>query len=246
MVRLTQIWRHPVKSHGHEALSQVSLTAGQTLPWDRTWAVAHEASKADGSAWVPCANFSRGSKAPGLMAISARLDEETSTLTLTHPDLPRLTVRPDEEGARLIDWARPVMPADRAASARVIRVPGRGMTDSAFPSISIGNLATHRAIEQKLGQSLDVRRWRINLWLDGLDPWKEFDWIGQEIRVGNVSLRIREPITRCMATTANPDTGIRDADTLGTLKSWGHTDMGIYAEVTTSGKIAIGDSLEAS
>lgn len=246
MVRLAQIWRHPVKSHGHEALSQVSLTAGQTLPWDRTWAVAHEASKADGSAWVRCANFSRGSKAPGLMAISARLDEETSTVTLTHPDLPMLTVRPDEEGARLIDWARPIMPADRAASARVIRVPGRGMTDSAFPSVSIGNLATHRAIEQKLGQTLDVRRWRINLWLDGLEPWQEFDSIGQEIRIGNVGLRVREPITRCLATTANPDTGIRDADTLGTLKTWGHTDMGIYAEVSASGKIAIGDSLEAS
>ena len=47
---VTEIWRHPVKSHGREALETVTLTAGQTMPGDRVWAVAHEASTADGSA----------------------------------------------------------------------------------------------------------------------------------------------------------------------------------------------------
>jgi uncharacterized protein YcbX len=244
MVRVAQIWRHPVKSHGYEALSEVSLTAGRTMPWDRTWAVAHEASVADGSEWVPCANFSRGAKAPSLMAINARLDEQTAALTLTHPELPTLSFNPDDDGARLIDWVQPIMPVDRAASARVIRAPDRGMTDTNFPSISIGNLATHRVIEQKLGRPLDTRRWRLNLWVDGLDPWQEFDLVGQSIQIGSSQLVVRERITRCLATTANPETGIRDADTLGTLKTWGHTDMGIYAEVTASGKIATGDTLE--
>ena len=72
---LAQIHRHPIKSHGRESLAAVALGAGAGLPWDRHWAVAHDASRADGSAWAPCANFSRGSKAPSLMAINARLDE---------------------------------------------------------------------------------------------------------------------------------------------------------------------------
>ncbi|TCS61974.1 hypothetical protein EDD52_110149 [Primorskyibacter sedentarius] len=244
MGRVAQIWRHPIKAHGCEELTHVSLSEGQTLPWDRTWAVAHEASKADGSDWVPCANFSRGAKAPGLMAIRAKFDETTKTLTLTHPDLAELRFRPDDEGDKLIAWTRPLMPEDRAASARVIAAPERGMTDTDYPSVSIGNLATLRAVEEKLGQPLDVRRWRMNLWLDGLAPWQEFDWVGKEIRIGGARLRISEPVTRCLATTANPETGIRDADTLGALKSWGHTDMGVYGEVTASGDIAIGDNLE--
>ena len=93
---VTQIWRHPIKSHGREPLDQVSLTAGQTMPGDRIWAVAHELSTADGSEWVPCQNFNRGSKAPRLMAIDAHLDDASGAVTLTHPDRPELTFAPDD------------------------------------------------------------------------------------------------------------------------------------------------------
>ena len=64
MPRVTDIFRHPLKSHGREALKEVTLSQGAAMPWDRHWAVVHEASKADGSGWASCANFSRGSKAP--------------------------------------------------------------------------------------------------------------------------------------------------------------------------------------
>ena len=62
--RITDILRYPIKSHGREAVARVTLTEGQSLPWDRHWAVAHEASDADGSDWVPCRNFTRGAKCP--------------------------------------------------------------------------------------------------------------------------------------------------------------------------------------
>ena len=55
---------------------------------------------------------------------------------------------------------------------------------------------------------------------------------------------MRERIKRCMATTANPDTGRRDADTLGALESgWDHRDFGIYGEVVTPGRVARGDAV---
>ena len=241
---VSSLWRHPIKSHGREALAAVTLEAGKTMPGDRVWAVAHDASRADASAWAPCTNFSIGSKAPGLMAIDARLDAAGGTVTLTHPDLPPLTFDPDREGARLIAWTRPIMPPERAASARVVRVPGRGMTDTDYPSVSIGNRATHRAIEARIGHALSEKRWRLNIWLDGLDPWEEFDWLGREIGIGEVRLRVRERIRRCQATTANPETGARDADTLAALSGWGHQDMGVYAEVLRGGRLVVGDALE--
>ncbi|WP_170533728.1 MULTISPECIES: MOSC domain-containing protein [Ruegeria] len=239
---VTQLWRHPIKSHGREAVETVNVTPGQTMPGDRVWAVAHEASKADSSKWVPCANFSRGAKAPQLMAISTQSNGDT--LTLSHPDRPDLTFAPDSEQQAFLDWVRPLMPANRAASARIIRVPGRGMTDSDFPSISLCNLASHRAVGQKLGQDLSVRRWRGNIWFDGLPLWEEFDWLGREVQIGEAVLRVRERITRCLATTANPDTGVRDTDTLGALETWGHQDFGVYAEVLEGGAISVGDKVE--
>ncbi|MEW2915495.1 MOSC N-terminal beta barrel domain-containing protein [Ruegeria sp. ANG10] len=239
---VTQLWRHPIKSHGREAVETVNVTPGQTMPGDRVWAVAHEASKADGSKWVPCANFSRGAKAPQLMAISTQSNGDT--LTLSHPDRPDLTFAPDSEQQAFLDWVRPLMPVNRAASARIIRVPGRGMTDSDFPSISLCNLASHRAVGQKLGQDLSVHRWRGNIWLDGMPLWEEFDWLGREVQIGEAVLRVRERITRCLATTANPDTGVRDSDTLGALETWGHQDFGVYAEVLEGGAISVGDKVE--
>ncbi len=239
---ITDIWRHPIKSHGRERLDDVTLTPGQTMPGDRVWAVAHEASKADGTRWVPCANFSRGAKAPQLMAISARM--EGGQVTLRHPQRPDLSFDPDTQQDEFLKWVSPLMPADRAASARIIRVPGRGMTDSPFPSISLCNRASHRAVEQKLGRDLSTCRWRGNLWVDGFPLWEEFDWVGRDLRIGQTVLRVKERITRCLATTANPETGERDADTLGALAHWNHQDFGVYAEVLRGGTINVGDEVQ--
>ncbi|WP_420586089.1 MOSC domain-containing protein [Ruegeria sp.] len=239
---VTQLWRHPIKSHGREAVQTVTVNPGQTMPGDRVWAVAHEASEADGSAWVPCANFSRGAKAPQLMAISARTDGDK--LTLSHPDRPDLSFAPDSGQDAFLDWVKPLMPTDRAASARIVRVPGRGMTDSDYPSISLCNMASHRAVGQKLGQELSPARWRGNIWFDGAPLWEEFDWLGRDVKIGEAVFHIREPITRCLATTANPETGKRDADTLAALETWGHQEFGVYAEVITGGAISVGDKVE--
>lgn len=243
-MKLSQIWRHPIKAHGREHLAQVALKPGRCLPFDRAWAVAHEAAQADGSKWVPCANFSRGAKVAQLMAISCDLDETTETVTLRHPDRPDLTFQPETEGEKLIEWVRPLMPENRAASDRIVRVPNRGMTDSDWPSVSILNLATHRAIETRMNRELDIARWRGNLWLDGAEAWSEAEWIGKDIQIGDATLHIREQITRCQATAANPATGQRDADTLGALGGFGHQEMGVYAEVMVAGTIKVGDKAQ--
>src|SRR6056297_2188541 len=140
---IAALWRHPIKGHGRETLETVTLTKGQTMPWDRRWAVTHEMAQADASGWSPCANFSRGSKVPALMAINARCDDTSGRVTLTHPDRPELTFDPEREADNFLDWVRPLMPANRAQSTRIVRVDGRGMTDTDYPSISLLNLASN-------------------------------------------------------------------------------------------------------
>ena len=242
---IAALWRHPIKSHGRETLEHVSLTLGQTMPWDRRWAVAHEAAKTDGSAWAECANFSRGAKAPSLMAINASSDETAGTVTLSHPDLNPLTFNPDEDTAAFLNWVHPLMPEDRAQSKSIVRVDGRGMTDTDFPSISLLNMASNNALSAEMDQQLSMDRWRGNIFMDGLEPWEEKEWVGKTLRIGTVEFLVREEITRCLATTANPKTGIRDTDTLRALDSvFGHQEFGVYAVVTRSGEIAVGDTIE--
>lgn len=243
-MQITALYRHPIKSHGREALEKVQLTKGQSMPFDRRWAVAHDAAEADGSEWVPCAHFSRGSKAPRLMAINATLDEARELVTLTHPDREPLTLHPTRDAAQLLAWVHPLVPQDRALPARVLELPARSFTDTPFPSVSLCNMASHHAVESLSQTALSPLRWRGNIWFDGAPAWQEFDWIDHDLRLGGATLRIRERIVRCLATTSNPETGERDVDTLAALNTLGHQDFGIYAEVIESGEIAVGDEIE--
>jgi uncharacterized protein YcbX len=243
------LWRHPIKGHGVEAVPATVLAAGATMPWDRVWAIAHEAARVDPAAhaWAPCANFSRGAKSAALMAIRARVDEAAGTVTLNHPHRDPITVDPDrpDDAERLIAWVRPLADPGRARPAFVVRANGRGMTDSDFPSVSLLNRASLKALSARIGRPLAMERFRGNVWLDGLAPWEEFDLVGRDLRVGAAILRVREPITRCKATTVDPATGVSDADTLGTLQAgWGHQDFGVYAEVIEGGRVGLGDSAE--
>ncbi len=240
--RLAQIWRHPIKAHGFEALTETLIKPGETLPWDRAWAVTHEASKPVDGTWSHCANFSRGAKAPHLMAIRARLDTETLSLTLSHPEKDDLTFHPDQNADAFLDWIAPLMPRDRTASTGIIRATQQGMTDTSFPSISLGNLATLRVLEQQAEQPLDVRRFRINLWAEGLAPFEEFEWIGSAVQIGEVTFNAEDRITRCASTMANPDTGRRDADPVAVMDThWGHHDFGIALVAKTGGTLTVGE-----
>ena len=238
---LAHIWRHPIKSIGREALTEITLHKGQTMPWDRTWAVAHEEAQIDGNDWAHCANFARVAKAPELAAVDAVLNVNNETVTLRHPDRPEITLHPERDNDALIDWIAPMMPEDRAQASHIVRAE-RGMTDSPFPSISIANLASHAQVCDALGAELDPVRWRANLWLDGLEPWAEEDWVGKTVQIGDAVLEIKEQITRCLATAANPQTGIRDADTLGALDGFGHREFGVYGVVTRGGTLRLGET----
>ena len=231
MIRMAKICRHPIKSIGFEELASASL---------------HDAAKVDVlTAWLPKMNFLRGVAGPELMAIRARLDENARRVTLTHPVSGEITVAPDTDSAALLDWLRPLWPKDRPAPARVACVPGQAMTDVPEPYVAVLNLASNADLGARMGCDLSIHRWRGNLWLEGMDPWAEWDLLGRTLRIGGAELRVEQRITRCKATIVNPDTGAVDADTLGALQNgFGHQDFGTYARVTKSGPIACGDPVE--
>jgi len=243
--RLATIVRHPVKSIGWEVLNSVVLTPGQTLPGDRAWAVTHAATRFDANApaWAPKLNFVRGWGSPALMAVRA------DTLgpdhyRFTHPDRPALDadLSSDAGRAALIGWVAPLWPSVRPEPAQVVCVPGQALTDQSEPLVSVLSLSSLAHLGSQIGQDLSIHRFRGNLWLDGLPPWSERDWIGHEIAIGPVRLRVQAQIGRCRATHADPGTGQVDVDIMGLLdRTYGHTDFGVFARVVAGGTIAPGD-----
>ena len=249
MGQVANIWRHPIKSHGREALDRVTLGVGQTMPWDRHWAITHEKTKFDASdpVWIMCRNFMIGAQVPTLAGLWASLDADTQTITVRHDKLGAHAFRPDDAvaAAGFLNWVAPLTVAFGSKPAAVVSAGERGMTDTDYPTVSIMNTASHRAVAGRLGRMIEMERWRGNIWLEGPAPWEEWDWIGRDIRIGGATLRVREPIKRCMHTAANPVTGLRDIDTLGTLRDgWDHQNFGVYAEVISGGDIVLGDGYE--
>jgi uncharacterized protein YcbX len=86
--------------------------------------------------------------------------------------------------------------------------------------------------------------------LAGTRPHEEDEWIGHRVRIGETVIRVTEQDARCRMTTRNPDTGVRDFDTLREIKSYrglrdgDSIDFGVYADVEVPGRIRVGDPVE--
>ena len=112
-------------------------------------------------------------------------------------------------------------------------------------SISIINLASVRDLAERIGVTINPLRFRANIYIDGLAPWAEFDWIGQEIAIGPVRFKPNRKTKRCGATEVNPETAKRDLRVPMLLRDHlGHVDCGIYAEVLSNGRIVSGSTVQ--
>jgi len=112
--------------------------------------------------------------------------------------------------------------------------------------LSLINLATVRSLEQQWGFEIDPMRFRANFYIDGAEPWEEFDWIGRDIVLGDALFRVDRRNGRCGATNVNPASGRRDLDIPGSLRAaFGHKDLGVYLLARKAGEVAIGAPVKA-
>lgn len=252
MASLAGIARHPVKGLGEEEIGAAALVAGAPMPWDRVWAVAHDRSEFNPvePEWVRPRNFVITTTCPKLAQISCAYDEASGLLTLSHPDLGALAANPDADGAALADWLAPIAGASGPGPYRVARLESGTFHDFPDTHFSVGNLASLRELETMAGRPLARKRFRMNLWLDGLAPWEELDWFvadqPREISVGRARLKLIARAKRCAATHASPETGGRDVEVTRLLHGrFGHMDFGVYGQATQGGEIAVGDEVRA-
>ncbi len=98
---------------------------------------------------------------------------------------------------------------------------------------------------------VDGRRFRMLLGVGGVEAHAEDGWLGRRVRVGEAVVVPRGNVGRCAVTTQDPDTGVRDLDTLGALERYrGQLEsteplpFGVWAEVVEPGRVRLGDPVE--
>ena len=127
----------------------------------------------------------------------------------------------------------------------MLEAPGHSFSDVAKKVVSIINLASVADLEKTIGKKVDPIRFRGNLYVQGWEPWQEFDLMDRVLAIGDARLKVVKRIVRCAATNVDPLTAQRDFEIPKTLlQKYGHADCGIYAEVVSGGEIGKGERIE--
>ena len=100
-------------------------------------------------------------------------------------------------------------------------------------------------VEKALEMPLNPLRWRPNFYARAAADFdlSEQDLIGEIIEVGEIVLRVRDTIGRCVTTTYDIETGEQNNDVLLYVAQQRANTMGVYCDVELAGTVRTGDPL---
>lgn len=245
---IADICRYPVKGLNAECLERVTLSAGEGLPGDRRFALAHGSTTFDPETpqWLPKTHFLMLMRDEKLAQLRASFDSESGVLTVRRAGKPVARGRITEPTGRTLigQFFAGFMGRAARGTPHLVEAPGHMFSDAREKYVSMINLESVADLERVMRRPVAPARFRANLYFRGAPAWSEFDWIGREIRLGDARLKIDARIDRCAATNVNPETAERDMNVPLTLqRGFGHADMGVYARVVEGGDIALGDAI---
>ncbi|WP_312775725.1 MOSC domain-containing protein [Corynebacterium variabile] len=234
--KVTALYRYPVKGFTPQPCESLTVQPDGRIAGDRVLAVRFADSATpedkDGLDYWPKAKGLCLQDFPTLARL--RVDFDGRTLTFrdrTDNDAVLVSAGLDQTGRReicdaLADWILAGPDAKRLARPGRLPLELVGDGESArFQDRPRGFVSLHseesvREVEQANGAvPLDDRRFRSNVVIDGVPARTELDWAvdNTDLTVGAVRFTAQKTIVRCMAVTANPDTGVRDTNLLKVL-----------------------------
>jgi uncharacterized protein YcbX len=211
-MRVSGLWRYPVKSLRGEQLHEALLTelgvAGDRLVHARR----------------PAGRVYTARTHPGMLGLHGGLDAGGV---------------PTVDGAR---WNTPAalaaVRAVTAADAELVYYDGDG--PQRFDVLPV-SLATDGGVA---AVGVDGRRFRANVYLEGVEGLTERQWVGRSVRLGEAVVGVRQVRGRCVMTTYDPDTLEQDITVLQKIvfDLGGRTALDCY--VLQPGQIRVGDEAE--
>lgn len=250
-MHVNSLYHYPVKGLSAQALARVQLAAGEGFPFDRVYGLARHDSGYDPAHYKPLRKTR--------FIVLVKEERLAQLRTFVDPATRRLVV--DMNGRRVLDAALETPDGQSEITsffATMFDLPGpqtpilaigkdNRFTDVSVDSpqmmnaISVINLQSVQAFAARIEKPLNPLRFRANLYIDGLEAFRELDMVGQEITVGSARLKVLRRTRRCAATDVDPETAQRDTTIPRSLMNcYGHADMGVYVEVISGGIVEIG------
>ena len=207
-----------------------------------------------------------GKRLGSLQAVVADYSDAGRELSLRFPDQAVVSAVV-EPGARLetrffstkVAAVEVVGPWSSALSAHlgqpVRLVEGESGANDRGPdgTVSLISHATVQRLTQAAGleRPIDARRFRMLFQIDGVAAHEEDDWLSRAVRIGAATVILLGHVGRCMVTKLDPDSGVRDLETLDAIASY-RSDAatteplacGVYGTVLEPGAVRVGDAVE--
>ncbi len=216
---ISSLWRYPVKSMRGEQLGEALLREGG-LAGDREYA------------------FESSGAPPGMLRLTGGERREMLRFQALREDETTYVWTPAGERLAVDDLT--LMASLPGTNNLTLTWSARPQTDCR-PLALISNL-TIDALSSEMGQALDARRFRANLYLDVEEPFAEDQLVGQTIRVGaDAVIRVTERDPRCRFITLDPETLERLPELMKLLDRRHQGRAGVYATVVNPGVIRPGD-----
>lgn len=230
-MRITSLWRFPVKSVGGESVDSAMIT-DLGVEGDRAWGIVDLETTKVLTGRREAALLLAEATYHGPDEVSIRLPDGTETANdsalsswLGHDVA--LTKAGEEGGTYEV-------PLDFENEGDWVswQGPGGAWHDSTRSRVSLVSQATLR--------DWDLRRFRTNVILDGEG---EDALVGRSVRLGEAVLNVGKQIDRCVMVT-RPLPGIdRDLEILKTINRERQTFLAVGALVSQPGRVGVGDEL---
>ena len=250
VIRVTELWTTPVKGTRLRARDEIELERHGARDNRRFYLV-----DADGT-------MVNGKGAGALTSVVASYD--AGLLTLEFPDGSRVAgpIEPGDEiptrfFSRTVKGRLVAGPFSEAISAhagerlRLVQAHetavdrGKGGGVSLISRASLARLAAEARQE-----SVDPRRFRMLVEIDGTEAHEEDGWVGRRVRIGAALVEFSGHVGRCLVTSRDPERGEIDLPTLDILRGYrANTDttepvpFGIYGRVIEPGTVRVGDEV---
>jgi len=227
--RIVALYRYPVKGFTPEPRERITVLPGGRVEGDRVLNFRFADAPVADTAWCRKYHGVVLANTPGLVRLDVRFDDSAPRLRIALEGHVLAEEALDRAGRqRLVDAVTGYVLSldENPLKGHPERLPLKLVGDGVVPRYQdneAGQVTLHSreslaAAALALGDpGLDELRFRHNVVVEGVAAWEEQSWVGAVVCAGAVEFDAVVPKVRCLATHANPVTGVRDLAVMQTL-----------------------------
>jgi len=225
--RVAALWRYPVKSMAGERVDAAEVS-WHGLAGDRRWAFIRDGQVRSGFPWLTIRELPELAHYRPWFADPER------------PNASATLVR-GPSGCEF-DVADPALAAEFGPGVRVIK-QNRGVFDT-MP-LSLLTAGTLASLGRLVGLDLVPERFRPNIFVEAImGDFPEDAWVGRNLRIGGLRVRVDQHDQRCVMPTIDPVTLVAEPAILRAIAQERDGRLGVYGSTVEPGRIAVGDPVE--